>query len=66
MHLPVNNWANVMAEHTIAEPIAETNPPRAIVYVREIRSATGPDTADEIEAVMRIEDTINPCTVGVS
>lgn len=65
-HRPMNNWGNLFAEQAMAEPAAETSPPRAMVCVREILSDKGPAIMDERDAVRRMQETINPWTVGVT
>lgn len=64
IHRPTNNCGNALAEHAIALPTANTAAPSEIVLVREILSDKGPDATEAREAVMRIEDTMRPCTVG--
>lgn len=48
----------------MALPTENVIAPRAIVLVREIRSDRGPDTTEASEAVIRIDDTMRPWTVG--
>jgi hypothetical protein len=65
-HLPTRNCGSVVAEQARVAPIAKMQPPREIVYVREIRSDSGPDATDTIEAAMRMDETNRPCTIGDS
>ena len=41
-----------------------TAPPSAKVRVREMRSERGPANIEEIDAVMRMDETMRPCSVG--
>ena len=42
----------------------KTAPPSAKVRVREMRSERGPANIEEIDAVMRMDETMRPCSVG--
>jgi hypothetical protein len=64
MQRPTISIGNPKETHSITEPMAKIKPPSANVRVRDILSDSGPATRDAMDAVIKIEDTINPCKVG--
>ena len=64
MHRPTKSMARLDAAAARIEPTQKTAPPRDAVRVRENLSARGPAASDDIEAVMRMEETIRPWIVG--
>ena len=65
IHRPTKIWASFEADATIAEPTANIAAPTVMVYFREIRSERGPAKREKVAAVMRMLETISPCSVGV-
>jgi|SRR5882762_1865966 len=64
MQRPTISIGNAKEAHSITEPIAKIKPPRANVRVRDILSDKGPATRDARDAVIKIAETIKPCSVG--
>src|ERR1700691_4782976 len=64
MQRPVISMGNLKEAHSITEPMANINPPRANVRVRDILSDRGPAARDARDAVIKIAETIKPCSIG--
>lgn len=64
MHRPTNSCVSDLALADKALPTAKMKQPSAIVYVREIRSERDAPVNEETAAVIRMEETMSPWSVG--
>ena len=64
MHRPTKSCAREPAEQAMADPAANTIAPSDIVRILDILFESGPENRDASEAVKRMDETINPWSVG--